>query len=129
MSNHTLKHALYDFHLLMLMKGTEVPNPRRSSACDCTCVLTRIDHCLMNNRSCHACQMCLVLFLPVQSLLTCLFQKLSYSFCGLCLSLSPLITLPQTVRLFYISLRSQAPQQQYTVLSFLRCEGMATVTN
>ena len=23
------------------MKGTEVPNPRRSSACDCTCVLTR----------------------------------------------------------------------------------------
>ena len=24
-----------------LMKGTEVPNPRRSSACDCTCVLTR----------------------------------------------------------------------------------------
>ena len=32
------------------MKGTEVPNPRRSSACDCTCVLTRIDHCLVNNR-------------------------------------------------------------------------------
>ena len=32
-----------------IMKGTEVPNPRRSSACDCTCVLTRIDHCLMNN--------------------------------------------------------------------------------
>ena len=47
----------------------------------------------------------------------------------LSLSLSPLITLPQTVRLFYVSLRSQAPQQQYTVLSFLRCEGMATVTN
>ena len=23
------------------MKGTEVPNPQRSSACDCTCVLTR----------------------------------------------------------------------------------------
>ena len=31
------------------MKGTEVPNPRRSSACACTCVLTRIDHCLVNN--------------------------------------------------------------------------------
>ena len=29
------------------MKGTEVPNPRRSNACDCTCVLTRIDHCLV----------------------------------------------------------------------------------
>jgi len=25
----------------LLMKGTEVPNPRRSSACDCTCVSTR----------------------------------------------------------------------------------------
>jgi len=25
----------------ILMKGTEVPNPRCSSACDCTCVLTR----------------------------------------------------------------------------------------
>ena len=41
------------------------------------------------------------------SVLTCaksahVFQKLSYSFCGLCLSLSPLITLPQTVRLFYV---------------------------
>ena len=32
-----------------IMKGTEVPNPRRSSACDCTCVLTRTDHCLVNN--------------------------------------------------------------------------------
>ena len=37
------------------------------------------------------------------------FQKLSYSLCRLCL------TLPQTLRLFYVSLRSQAPQQQYTV--------------
>ena len=59
------------------MKGTEVPNPRRSSACDCTCVLTRIDHCLVNNRSCHACQMCLVLFLLVQSLLTCFRSPLT----------------------------------------------------
>ena len=24
-----------------IMKGTEVPNPRRTSACDCTCVLSR----------------------------------------------------------------------------------------
>ena len=33
------------------------------------------------------------------------FQKLSYLLCGLCLSLS------QTVRLFYVSLHSQALQQ------------------
>ena len=32
---------------IVTMKGTEVPNPRRSNACDCTCVLTRIDHCLV----------------------------------------------------------------------------------
>ena len=62
-----------------------VPNPRRSSACDCTCVLTRIDHCLVNYRSCRACQMCSVF------VLTCaksahVFQKLSYSLCGLRLS-------------------------------------------
>ena len=46
------------------------------------------------------------------------FQNLSYSLCGPCLSLSSLysITLPQTVRLFDVSLCSQAPQQQYTVL-------------
>ena len=68
-------------------------------------------------RSSHTCHMCLILFLPVQSLLMHVFQKLSYLLCGLCLSLSSL-TLPQTVRLFNISLCSQAPQQQYTVLSF-----------
>ena len=31
------------------MEGTEVPNPRRSSVCECICVLTRIDHCFVNN--------------------------------------------------------------------------------
>ena len=30
----------------ILIKGTAVPNPRRSSACDCSCVLSRIDHVL-----------------------------------------------------------------------------------
>ena len=75
----------------------------------------------------HACHMCLVLFLPVQSLLTCL--RTSYSLCGLCLSVSSLITLPQTVTLAYISLHSQDPQWRYSVLPFLRSEVMTTVTN
>ena len=44
------------------MKGTEVPNPRRSSACDCTCVLTRINHCLVT--------LMLAMHLPMQSSLT-----------------------------------------------------------
>ena len=41
-----------DSHSIMVtkycakMKGTKVPNPWRSSAFDCTCVLTRIDHSL-----------------------------------------------------------------------------------
>ena len=43
------------------MKGTEVPNPRRISACDCTCVLTRL------SRDSHAHS---VLFQPMQSSLT-----------------------------------------------------------
>ena len=59
-----------------LMKGTEVPNCRRSSACDCTCVLTR-------NRS-LSCDylmlaMPIVLFLPMQSSLTSFW----HSFTGL----------------------------------------------
>ena len=40
----TLRKYLYQ------MKGTEMPNPRRSSVCDCTCVLTRIDNCPENNK-------------------------------------------------------------------------------
>ena len=41
------------------MKGTEVPSPRHSSACDCSCVLTRIDHCLVT-LSCLPCIFCFV---------------------------------------------------------------------
>ena len=64
-------------HLLYIMKGTEVPNPRRSSACDCTCVLTR------NRSLCHDSLMLamrIVLFLPVQSSLTSFWRSLK----GLC---------------------------------------------
>ena len=74
----------------MIMNSTEVHNPRRK--------LDVFGSVLARAKSAHV------------------FQKLSYSLCGLCLSLSSL-TLPQTVRLFYVSLRSQAPKQQYTVLS------------
>ena len=51
--------------------------------------------------------MCSVLFLPVQSLLACFRSSLT---CFADLASLQLITLPQTVRLFYVSLRSQAPQ-------------------
>ena len=80
--------------------------------CSCPCIV-----CSQCFRRSHARHMCLILFLPVQSLFMHVFQKLSYLQCGLFLSLSSL-TLPQTVRLFNISLRSQALQQQYTVPSF-----------
>ena len=72
--------------------------------------------CLLSVQMFHACHV-------FDSVLACaksayVFQKLSYLLCGLCLSLSSL-TLPHTVRLFYISLRSLlAPQQECTVLSF-----------
>ena len=64
--------------------------------------------------------MCSVLFLPVQSPLMCFRSSLTRFADFVSLSSSSLISLPQTVglRLFYVSLRSQAPQQQYTVLSF-----------
>ena len=54
-------------HYISQMKDTEVPNTRRSSACDCTCVLTRNNHCLVTlSQACHAHS---VLFLRMQSLL------------------------------------------------------------
>ena len=34
-------HLTFDGLISRVMKGSEVPNPRRSSACDCTCLLTR----------------------------------------------------------------------------------------
>ena len=49
------------------------------------------------------------------SSLTCCAEFVSFS----------LITLPQTVRLYYVSLRSQASTPCFP---FLRCEAMATVT-
>ena len=64
------------------MKGTEVPNPRRSSACDCTCVLTRSITVLWLSHTCHAHS---VLFLPVQSLLTS-FRRSLKSLCNLSLA-------------------------------------------
>ena len=65
-------------------ESTEVPNPRRRSACDCTCVLTRTDHyalfcsilpmnsLLQGFRLSHACH---VLFLPMLSSLTSFWRS------------------------------------------------------
>ena len=45
----TLTAYVTELCVQITMKGTEVPNPQCSSACDCTCVLTGINHCLVNN--------------------------------------------------------------------------------
>ena len=68
-------------HVLVKMKGTEVPNPRRSSACDCTCVLIR-------NRTrsvTHACHRILFCSCPckVRSRVS---DDLSQALCNLCLA-------------------------------------------
>ena len=64
-SEHRDACQLYSLLIAVVrMKGTEVPNPRRISTCDCTCVLT-ID-CLVT----HACHAHSVLFLPMQSSFT-----------------------------------------------------------
>ena len=73
------------------MNSTEVQNPQRKLMCLCL-------------------SMCLVLFFPLQSLLMCFRSSLL-----LALRTLSLLIVPQTVRLFYVSLHSQAPQQQYTV--------------
>ena len=62
------------------------------------------------------CCLCKVCSRVSEALLLAL-QTLSLSF----------ITNNSSSRLFYVSLRPQAPQQQYTASS--QCEGMATVTN
>ena len=59
--------------------------------------------CFRSSRACHMCL--LFLFLPVQSLLT-RFRSSLTRFADF-VSLSSLITLFQTVRLFYVSLHSQ----------------------
>ena len=62
--------------------------------------------------------MCLILFLPVQSLFIHVSKALLPAMWTFSLQTLSSQTLPQTVRLFNISLHSQAPQQQYTMLSF-----------
>jgi len=61
------------------MKGTEVPNPGRSSACDYTHMLTRIDHCLVNNSSiCSRVDMACLWYQFIPNCLSSnLFQQLS----------------------------------------------------
>ena len=66
----------------LVMKGTEVPNPRRSSARDCTCVLTRIDHCLVT-LSCLPCALFCSCLCKVRSRISdALSQALSWFYCS-----------------------------------------------
>ena len=64
------------------MKGTEVPNPRRISACDCTCVLTRIDHCLVT-LSCLPCTLFCSCLCKIRSQIS---YALSQALCNLSFS-------------------------------------------
>ena len=47
-----------------------------------------------------------------------MFQMFSHSLYALYLSLSSIMSLPQTLRLFYVSLLAISPYHQYTALSF-----------
>ena len=53
-----------------------------------------------------------------------LFQKLYYSLCRLCLSLSSLVTLPQTVRLFYVCVL-RLPNNSTPCFSLMRRHGQS----
>ena len=61
-----------------------MPNPRRSSTCDCTCVLTRIDHCLVT-LSCLPCTFC---FVPAYAKFAHEFLTLFHRPCVTCISLA-----------------------------------------
>ena len=71
-----------------------MPNPRRSSACDCTCVLTRIDHCLVT-LSCLPCAFC---FVPAYAKFV-ISDALSQALCNLSLAFLADFTLSDTTAL------------------------------
>ena len=64
---------------LHIKKGTEVPNPRRSSTCDCTWALTWIDHCLAT-LSCLPCALFCSCLFKVRSRIS---DVLSQALCNL----------------------------------------------
>ena len=64
---------------LLIKKGIEVPNRWHSSACDCTCELTRINYCLVT-LSCLPCT-CLC------KVCSRIFDALSQALCNLSLAL------------------------------------------
>ena len=64
------------------MKGTKVPIPRRSNACDCTHVLPRIDHCLVT-LSCLPCALFCSCLCKVRSRIS---DALSQALCNLSLA-------------------------------------------
>ena len=77
-----------EYRRYITMNSTEVQNPRHRLDDKCSCLSNVFGSVLACAKSAH---------------------MFCYSLCGLCL------TLPQTVRLFYASLRSQTPQQQYII--------------
>ena len=50
-----LIYAVLKYYITLSMKDTEVPDPRSISACNCTCVLTRL-----SRDSCLQCAFCFV---------------------------------------------------------------------
>ena len=62
-----------------------MPNPRCTSACDCTCVLTRIDHYL-ETLSCLTCAFCFVPAYRVCKVRSRISDALSQALCNLSLA-------------------------------------------
>ena len=91
--------------------------------CSCLCIVceSNVSEALMLAIHVRFCSC-----LHVQILLVQVFHKPSFLLYGLCLSLSSLVP-PQTVRRFIVF--SGSPTAVHRAFLFLRCEGMATVTN
>ena len=93
------------------MKATEVPNPRCSSACDCTCVLTRNQSLSRDSHACHA-----HCFVPAQcKVRSRVSDALSQALCNLSLAFLTDFTLSDSTALirFIVKLFSLT---RYTLL-------------
>ena len=97
-------------------------------ACHMCSVLFLPVYCLFKCfRSSHACHMCLVLFLPVYSLFKCCRSSLT-SFADF-VSLFRHCSSDSKALIHFIAFSCRLPNSSTPCFHFLRCKGMATVTN
>ena len=82
----------------MVMKGTEVQNPQRSSTCDCTCVLITNRTLSRDSHACHV-----HCFVPAHAVHSRVSDALSQALCNLSLAFLTDFTLSDSTALIAFS--------------------------